>query len=144
MTLQIHHPQRSEALEHWGNPTSTAALTQLFLDHLHSKRPSTPFSPTPLSAESLAILPHLERLTQRGWWTVGSQPGVDGASSTDVVYGWGPREGYVFQKCFVEFFCETGDLERLEERIEGEGSGWVHYFACNYAVGVCFPSGWWW
>ncbi|KAF5331112.1 hypothetical protein D9619_005950 [Psilocybe cf. subviscida] len=124
---------RSEALEHWGNPKTIADLTQLFLDHLHFKRPSTPFSPTPLSEESLTILPHLESLTKRGWWTVGSQPGVDSAGSTDAIYGWGPRSGYVFQKCFVEFFCDGEDLEQLEKRIEKSGSGWVHYFACNYA-----------
>lgn len=59
---------------------------------------------------------------------------MDSAGSTDAIYGWGPRSGYVFQKCFVEFFCDGEDLEKLEKRIGEKGSGWVHYFACNYAV----------
>ncbi|KAF9483791.1 MTHFR-domain-containing protein [Pholiota conissans] len=123
---------RSDALAQWGSPKSIEDLTQLFIDHLHSEVSSTPFSPTPLSPESLMILPYLEKMTKRGWWTVGSQPAVNGANSTDPVLGWGPRSGYVFQKCFVEFFCGTEDLELLEERIEKEGNGWVHYYACNY------------
>lgn len=80
------------------------------------------------------ILPHLENLTKRGWWTVGSQPAVDGMSSTDPIVGWGPRSGYIFQKCFVEFFCEKEDLELFEERVLNKSNNWVHYFACNYKV----------
>ncbi|KAF8964011.1 methylenetetrahydrofolate reduct [Flammula alnicola] len=104
-----------------GQPKKLEDLTQIFVDYLQSKISNTPFSPTPLSPESLMILSHLEQLTNRGWWTVGSQPAVNGASSTDEVVGWGPRAGYVFQKCFVEFFCEEKDLEALEQKISSTG-----------------------
>ncbi|RDB21461.1 Methylenetetrahydrofolate reductase 2 [Hypsizygus marmoreus] len=122
---------RSDVLS-WGHPKSLEDLTQLFLDHLHSKISTTPFSPTPLSPESLMILTHLERLTKRGWWTVGSQPAVDGVSSADEVLGWGPRAGYVFQKGFVEFFCDKDDIDAIERRVEEKGRGWVHWFAGNF------------
>ncbi|KAF8077711.1 methylenetetrahydrofolate reductase-domain-containing protein [Lyophyllum atratum] len=120
---------RSDAINQWGYPKSLDDLTQLFLDHLHSKIPTTPFSPTPLSPESQMILPHLEKLTKRGWWTIGSQPAVDGASSGDEVLGWGPRSGYVFQKGFVEFFGTKDDVEAIERQVEQKGRGWVHWFA---------------
>jgi len=97
---------------------------------------SSPFSSLPLSPESLTILPHLEQLTKRGWWTVCSQPAVDGACSTDEIFGWGPRGGYVYQKGFVEFFVEEQDLEKIEKKIEEEGQGWVHYFAGNLQVSI--------
>ncbi|CAA7271526.1 unnamed protein product [Cyclocybe aegerita] len=122
---------RNEALAQWGHPKELEDLTRIFLDYLHSKIPTTPLSPTPLSPESLMILKHLEKLTERGWWTVGSQPAISGASSSDSVVGWGPRSGYVFQKCFVEFFCETSDVEAIEELVRERGGGWVHYFASN-------------
>jgi methylenetetrahydrofolate reductase (NADPH) len=80
------------------------------------------------------ILTHLERLTKRGWWTVGSQPAVDGESSEDEIVGWGPRGGYVYQKCFVEFFADAKDLERIERSIEQEGGGWISYFAADLKV----------
>jgi methylenetetrahydrofolate reductase (NADPH) len=126
--------QRSETLAQWGNPKRLEDLTQVFLDHLHSKILSTPFSPTPLSRESLTILSHLEKLTRRAWWTVCSQPAVDGASSSDEIMGWGPAAGYVFQKGFVEFFCEESDVAVIEEKIKKKGNGWVHYFAGNFKV----------
>jgi methylenetetrahydrofolate reductase (NADPH) len=99
---------------------------------------STPFSSLPLSSESLTILPHLEELTKRGWWTVCSQPAVDGALSTDEVFGWGPRGGYVFQKGFVEFFVEEQVLERIEKKVAAEGRGWVHYFSGNLQVSMAY------
>lgn len=115
--------------------SSNPFLTNLtFLAHLHSKITSTPFSPFPLSPESLRILNYLESLTRRGWWTVFSQPAVDGASSSDEVFGWGPAGGYVFQKGFVEFFAERADVERLEKKINSKGDGWVDFFAANEEV----------
>lgn len=92
----------------------------------------------PLSPESLMILPHLERLTRRGLWTVGSQPAVDGANSNDDVVGWGPRAGYVFQKGFVEFFCEESEVDKIERQVQQRGNGWVHWFAGNKKVCVHF------
>ncbi|KAF9036651.1 methylenetetrahydrofolate reductase-domain-containing protein [Panaeolus papilionaceus] len=128
---------RSEVLTQWAHPNTLDDLTNIFLDHLHSKISTTPFSPTPLSAETLTILPHLERLTKGGWWTVGSQPAVDGVNSTDEVFGWGPRAGYIFQKGFVEFFCEEKDVDKVINRIDEKGKGWVHYFAGNVKGECC-------
>ncbi|KAI5900434.1 methylenetetrahydrofolate reduct [Schizophyllum commune H4-8] len=115
-----------------GNPTTLDELTKIFVDYLEGKIPTTPFSPTALSPESKIILPELRELTARGWWTVGSQPAVDGVSSADEVVGWGPRAGYVFQKCFVEFFCEEADVEQVSRAVEANGYGWVDWFAGNY------------
>ncbi|KAJ7086012.1 methylenetetrahydrofolate reductase-domain-containing protein [Mycena belliarum] len=122
---------RTEVMSQCGHPRRLDDLTRIFLDYLHSKILITPFSPAPLSPESLMILPHLERLTQRGWWTVGSQPAVDGKSSSDAVVGWGPRAGYVFQKGFVEFFCAADEVDVIERRTLERGNGWVHWFAGN-------------
>lgn len=77
------------------------------------------------------IIRHLERLTEKGWWTVGSQPAIDGASSSDDVVGWGPKGGYVYQKSFVEFFVETEDVAKIEEKVKTKGMGWVNYYAGN-------------
>ncbi|KAJ7074128.1 methylenetetrahydrofolate reductase-domain-containing protein [Mycena amicta] len=120
-----------EVLRYCGHPSTLGDLTAIFLAYLHSQIPVTPFSPTSLSPESLSILPHLERLTQAGWWTVGSQPAVDGARSDDAVVGWGPRAGYVFQKGFVEFFCTEAEVDRIERRTKDKAAGWVHWFAGN-------------
>jgi methylenetetrahydrofolate reductase (NADPH) len=118
----------------WGSPQSVGDLTAFFVRYLRGEAPSTPFSPTPLSPESKTILEPLERLTAAGCWTVGSQPAVDGAPSTDPVVGWGPRGGRVFQKAFVEFFAEEEVVERLERRVRDYGGGLVDFFAANEQV----------
>jgi len=118
----------------WGRPTTLDQLTSVFLRHLHSEIPDTPFSDGPLSEESQVILPQLEKLAKRGWWTVGSQPAVNSATSTDPVFGWGPRGGYVYQKAFVEFFALGEDVERIISKVESEGKGWLDYFAANLEV----------
>lgn len=126
--------QQSEAVAQWGHPTTHEDLTQMFSHYLHSKIRSTPFSSEPLSSESIAILIHLEKLTLKGWWTVGSQPAIDGASSADEVVGWGPRGGYIFQKAFVEFFATEEDVVNIEAKVKEQGNGWVDFFAGNALV----------
>ncbi|KZT09600.1 methylenetetrahydrofolate reduct [Laetiporus sulphureus 93-53] len=128
-----------QAIKQWGDPTTLDDLTTMFLRYLHSKIATTPFSPSPLSPESLMIIHHLERLTRKGWWTVGSQPAINGASSSDEVVGWGPRGGYVYQKCFVEFFVEGADLEKIERKVKEHGHGWVDYYAGN-VQGECHTT----
>ncbi|KAJ3970049.1 methylenetetrahydrofolate reductase-domain-containing protein [Lentinula raphanica] len=123
-------------ISQWGNPKSITDLTTIFLQYLHSEISTTPFSFDPIQPESKFILPHLQKLTERGWWTVGSQPAVNGVDSSDPVVGWGPRTGYVFQKSFVEFFCTEEDVRMIERKVAEEGDGWVHYYAAN-SKGEC-------
>ncbi|KAG9044231.1 hypothetical protein FS837_008589 [Tulasnella sp. UAMH 9824] len=123
---------RAEAISQWGTPISIEDLNAIFTRHLNSdpRTPTTPFSPDPLLAESRMILPQLLDMTLKGWWTVGSQPAVDSAPSNDEIVGWGPAGGYVFQKSFVEFFCDEDSLRELEARVREE-NGWVTWYAAN-------------
>ena len=130
----LNNIQRNQALAQWGRPKTEEDISSIFLRYLHSKLATTPFSPEPLSPESLMIIRHLERLTKKGWWTVGSQPAIDGVSSSDDVVGWGPKGGYVYQKSFVEFFVEKEDVDRIEKKVREKGHGWVDYFAANVTV----------
>lgn len=121
----------SETRSQWGRPRTMSDLTEIFLTYLHSEIESTPFSPTPLSPEANLIMPYLEKLTMRGWWTVGSQPAIDAAPSEDELVGWGPRGGYIFQKAFVEFFAESDDVQTLKERIQKHNNGMITFLASN-------------
>ncbi|KAI0703567.1 methylenetetrahydrofolate reductase-domain-containing protein [Cytidiella melzeri] len=118
-------------LAQWGHPKTPRDISHLFVQYLHSKLATTPFSHVPLSPESLVIIHHLERLTEKGWWTVGSQPAINGADSTDEIVGWGPKGGYVYQKSFVEFFVEMEDVDSIEKSVKNKSQGWVSYFAAN-------------
>ncbi|KAI4224921.1 MAG: hypothetical protein L6R40_008405 [Gallowayella cf. fulva] len=104
----------AQARSQWGEPTTSSAITTLFTNHLSGQTPaqlpwSDDSSPS-LSPETALIRDHLLTLTTtRNWWTIASQPAVDGLPSTDPIHGWGPAKGFVFQKPFVEFFCPLRD-----------------------------------
>lgn len=51
-------------------------------------------------------------------FTINSQPKVNGALSTDVKYGWGPKNGFVFQKAYFEFFIPPELLDTLVSYLE--------------------------
>jgi methylenetetrahydrofolate reductase (NADPH) len=73
----------------------------------------------PLMAETAAIVPQLMRLVkEKRWWTVGSQPAVDGIRSEDQTYGFGPKGGYIYQKAFVEFWATEEDVRRVAAKAE--------------------------
>ncbi|KAL8693467.1 MAG: hypothetical protein Q9218_001698, partial [Villophora microphyllina] len=98
----------------WGEPTMASQMTTLFTSHLSNNNPSqlpwSDGSSPSLSPETALIQDHLLSLTKgRQWWTIASQPAVDGVPSTDPTHGWGPAKGFVFQKPFVEFFCPVID-----------------------------------
>jgi methylenetetrahydrofolate reductase (NADPH) len=95
--LTLHTPPEL-GLRLWGQPTSPSDVSALFTKYVQGDLPAIPFSEDPLAAESVTIQNHLINLNQSEMWTVGSQPAVNGVSSSDDVFGWGPKGGYIFQK----------------------------------------------
>lgn len=112
----------SHALTLWGTPTTSSEISSLFLNHLTGDSPAQlPWSESAtLSAETALIKHHLIALTRsKGYWTIASQPAVDGLPSTHSIHGWGPPGGFVFQKAFVEFFVPTSTFSQtLKPRLE--------------------------
>lgn len=99
------------ALALWGNPTTISQITSLFTFHLSGHAPAQlPWSESStLSPETVLVLPQLLKLNARHWWTIASQPAVDGVPSSHPIHGWGPKGGFVFQKAFVEFFLPASE-----------------------------------
>ena len=52
-------------------------------------------SPSP---ETSVIANQLAKLNEIGFLTINSQPAVNGARSDDRIHGWGPSNGFVYQK----------------------------------------------
>ncbi|GAA5966445.1 hypothetical protein JCM21900_004421 [Sporobolomyces salmonicolor] len=132
----------AEALRTWGAPTTLADVSRIFSSYLRGTLACNPWSEEPLRAETNSISASLIEMNDtRHWWTVGSQPAVDGAPSADAVHGFGPKGGYVYQKAFVEFFLTKEELDELERRSaadeksrreRGEGDdGLIKWFAGN-------------
>jgi methylenetetrahydrofolate reductase (NADPH) len=123
------HVSTAQALKLWGYPVDTKDISTLFRRHIEGELEALPWSEQGLSEETSIIAKHLLALNAKGWWTVASQPSVNGVRSTDPVFGWGPKNGYVFQKPFVEFFIPSSQFHALKEKLDAHEQ--VTYFAGN-------------
>ncbi|KAE8150112.1 methylenetetrahydrofolate reductase-domain-containing protein [Aspergillus avenaceus] len=134
------HVPPSIAHRIWGYPVTHDDISKLFRRHVSGELHMVPWSEggaeegTPaLNAETEVIRPELLQLIDgNGWWTLASQPAVNGVRSDDPTFGWGPpREGFVFQKPFVEFFCPNSDYQSLKAILQGHGHEKLAWFAAN-------------
>lgn len=130
----------SQAVNLWGAPVEEDDISRMFTRYVSGQLACVPWCDTPVWEETTQLLPMLLRLNMpkaeggKGWWTVGSQPAVDGCDSSDPVFGFGPQGGYIFQKAFVELFLTQEDKEALVAAIQRSARP-VTYFA-----GTCDPA----
>ncbi|KAF3770809.1 MTHFR-domain-containing protein [Cryphonectria parasitica EP155] len=126
------HMSVMQAKTLWGEPKTPEDISSLFIRHLKSELSAIPWSEEEFNAETGTIKDQLLTLNSRGWWTVASQPAVNGLRSSDPTFGWGPANGFVFQKAFVEFFIPTDDWKRLHEKLcQPEMKDNVWFYAAN-------------
>ena len=102
----------------WGEPTSVQDVADLFVRYLNQELDSLPWSESPLSNEADSIKDDLVALNKRGILTINSQPAVDGIKSSHPVHGWGPPNGYVYQKAYLEMLIHPNLLDQVLARVE--------------------------
>jgi methylenetetrahydrofolate reductase (NADPH) len=125
-TLHVSTPQ---ALKLWGHPAEKNDISRIFRKHIEGDLEAIPWSEQGLSPETSTIAKELLALNAKGWWTVASQPAVNGVPSNDPIFGWGPKNGFVFQKPFVELFIPASDWKVLQPRLDAHEQ--ITYFAGN-------------
>jgi len=64
-----------------------------------------------LHQETSLIQDIILNLNKNYLFTINSQPPVNGAKSNDQTFGWGPKNGYIYQKSYVEFFARSKDAK---------------------------------
>jgi methylenetetrahydrofolate reductase (NADPH) len=123
------HMSVTSAIKLWGHPVSVEDITSLFIRHLEGSLSAIPWSEEALNPETNSIKEQLLAVNKRGWWTVASQPAVNGLPSSDPIFGWGPRNGFVFQKAFVELFIPSSTWEELHKKLASSSE--VSFYAGN-------------
>lgn len=113
----------------WGEPTRLRDVANLFMRYMKGEVESLPWSESPISSEADALREDLVNLNSRGMLTINSQPSVDGVKSSHPVYGWGPRNGYVYQKAYLEVFVSPELIAELITRMERDAD--ITYYAVN-------------
>ena len=109
---------RKRALELWSTPNSIQDIAQLVINYLRGELICLPWSDTPLHHEVDIILPALIELNKNHIITINSQPALNGVRSDDRIYGWGPTNGYVYQKQYLEFLLPRTKLKKFQELLE--------------------------
>ncbi|KUI71582.1 Methylenetetrahydrofolate reductase 2 [Cytospora mali] len=128
------HMSVTQARSLWGDPSSVDDISTLFIRHLQGDLRAIPWSEAEFNDETGTIKDQLVALNEKGWWTVASQPAVNGVKSTDPTFGWGPANGFVFQKAFVEFFVPADQWRKLHEKLsKPEMKESIWFYAANAA-----------
>ena len=128
------HMSVAQAVRLWGQPTSREDINQLFVKHMRGELSALPWSEEGLSPESSTIQAQLAAVNAKGWLTVASQPAVNGVPSSDRTFGWGPANGFVFQKAFAEFFLPSADWAALSEKLKSPPlADSICFYAANAA-----------
>lgn len=115
----------------WGEPRSIRDIADIFVKYLEQGVESLPWSEAPITSEADSIKGELIQLNNRGLLTINSQPAVDGVKSSDPTYGWGPTNGYVYQKAYLELLVAPELIDELTRRIEKDPE--LTYYAVNKA-----------
>jgi methylenetetrahydrofolate reductase (NADPH) len=115
----------------WGETlTSYDDISKVFNNYIDGKIKKLPWcQESELQSEIVYIKDLLFNLNQSGVFTINSQPAVNGIPSSDPNLGWGPTDGYVYQKLYVEFFIDRDTLDRLVKVLNTHKS--IYYQAVN-------------
>lgn len=125
--LLRHSPKK--ALELWGAPETPQDLANLFTQYISGKVAALPWSDMPISAEVGPIRDQLIQLNQNGILTINCQPAINGLPSSDSIHGWGPGNGYVYQKAYLEVLVPRERATELLAKLEH--NKWLSYFSVD-------------
>jgi len=111
--------EKENLITAWGSEhKSWQSVAQIFVDFIEGKISFLPWNEQHVSLETNIIRDDLIFLNKNGFFTTNSQPKVNGAPSSDVSVGWGPKDGFVYQKAYVECFISPENLEKLEKIVK--------------------------
>ncbi|CAF1203890.1 unnamed protein product [Rotaria sordida] len=112
---------RDELLDEWGRElTCEQDVWNMFACYVGGEKNSLnkvvrhfPWTDDELALETGLIRKELVEFNSQGILTINSQPAVNGKPSLDPVVGWGTPNGYVYQKAYLEFFTNEGNIPAL-------------------------------
>ncbi|CAF1407951.1 unnamed protein product [Rotaria magnacalcarata] len=112
---------RDALLDEWGHELADEQdVWRMFACYIAGEKNGTdkivhhfPWKDEDISPETNFIHDHLIKYNRKGILTINSQPAVNGKSSTDSIFGWGVKNGYVYQKAYLEFFTSEKNIPAL-------------------------------
>ncbi|XP_054163778.1 methylenetetrahydrofolate reductase (NADPH)-like [Oppia nitens] len=120
--LEARRP-RKQLLQMWGQELNKEQDVWDVFYHYITETPNKmghkvsvlPWNMNDLSCETGLLVKQLSKFNKKGILTTCSQPNVNCVESTHPIHGWGAKDGYVYQKAYIEFFTpETNVLALIE------------------------------
>lgn len=113
---------KADRVKMWGAaPTKIEEIQGVFKKFLNNEDcKRLPWCIEAPGKETNFVLPQLERLISLGLLTINSQPRVNAQLSSDPYVGWGPSDGFVYQKAYVEFFTSEENVKKILKGVDEE------------------------
>ncbi|CAG8812828.1 34385_t:CDS:2, partial [Racocetra persica] len=109
---------KENVLELWGYPNSMNDIYNIFVRYCRGELVYLPWSDQSLAQETDIIKDQLAYINSLGYLSINSQPAVNGVRSDHKVFAWGPKNGYVYQKAYLEIFVSPTQLDSLIAKIK--------------------------
>ncbi len=115
----------------WGDKiTSLEDISQVFINFIEGKIKKIPWcEETEIENEIILIKDILLEFNSKFIFTINSQPTANCKPSNDPYVGWGPNNGYIFQRFYIEFFIDPHKLYKLIDYLKQ--SPLISYQAIN-------------
>lgn len=124
-----------KAIELWGYPQSLKDFSELVISYINGGLKSLPWCDGAIGKDTEVISNSLIQINKKGFFTLNSQPSLNAIKSNDKIYGWGPKNGYVYQKQYLEFFVHRDTLKPLLTNVDNynksAGSGSITYYSVD-------------
>lgn len=104
------------------------------ISYLKGEIKSLPWSDGPIGDDTEVLKPALIEMNTNGIFTLNSQPALSAVKSNHEVFGWGPKNGFVYQKQYLEFFIHKDLVHTLLNRVEAHNAKDAHSVITYYAV----------
>lgn len=131
---QLLRQSPKRAYELWGCPQDLADLSSIVINYLKGVTKALPWSDGPIGQDTEVLKESLIEINQNGFITLNSQPSLSAARSNDPVHGWGPKNGFVYQKQYLEFLVHKEKLPKLLHAVEANNRSNPYGFVTYYMV----------
>lgn len=134
---QLLRQSPKRALELWGCPQSLDEFAEIFVKYLKKETNALPWCDGPIGSDTDVLRDSLIDLNQKGLFTLNSQPSLSAVRSSDKIYGWGPKNGFLYQKQYLEFLIHKDVAANLLNSVEAhnsrESTGVITYYIVDKA-----------
>lgn len=122
------------AFELWGCPQTLKELSSIIVSYLNNEVKALPWSDGPIGEDTAVLKSDLVEMNKKGFFTLNSQPSLSSVRSNDAVFGWGPKNGFVYQKQYLEFFVHKDVARALLAKVQAHNLAEVQSVITYYAV----------